>query len=477
VNHQGIVFLLAVSLLGPFAAMSRAAGAPSPDRPNVILLVIDDQGFGDVGRHGNPVLRTPNLDRLHDEGARFSNFVVSPSCSPTRAALMTGRHEFKSGVTHTIPGQCELNLRSTTLAQVLKSAGYATGLFGKWHLGAEGDYRPETRGFDVAVTTVGDTQNSHFDPTLLFNGVPRPMRGYREDILFAEALRFIRGARARPFFCYVATYSPHSPLKVPPEYTERNNGNPFFGMISNVDDNIGRLLAALREEELESRTLVIAMNDNGGTGGVDIHNAGMRGCKGIAWFGGTRAFSFWRWPGRIPPQTLRPLAGHVDVLPTLAELTGADLPASVGERLDGVSLVPLLTGAARELPDRMLFTHVGRWLDTPGQAEAHKYAFCAVHWGNYHLVRSETAPGCTVSVCGTHQRAEAGGQVGYTRNGPFHYATNPGRTWSLHDIRQDPAEETDLAATEPQVVRRMAEAYERWWAEVLPHASRGALPR
>jgi len=466
VLRAGVASLLALPGQAP-------AGAPAARPPNIIVVLTDDQGYGDLSRHGNPALQTPHLDRVFEEGVRFSNFVVSATCSPTRAALLTGRHEFKSGVTHTLPGRCELSLDATTLANVLKSAGYATGIFGKWHLGDEGEHRPEKRGFDFVVRPKydrGDARfsQSYFDPLMLIHGVEQPRKGFREDILFDEAVQFIMAHRDRPFFCYLPTYSPHQPCRAPPEYLERCNGNAFLAMVANIDDNVGRLMKTLAATGLDASTLVILMNDNGGTEGVDIHNAGMRGCKATAWFGGTRAFCAWRWLGRFPPRTLNQLAGHVDVFPTLAELAGARLPSDLRARLDGVSLLPLLNGGPDRLPDRMLISHVGRWPN--GEAAAHKYAFCSVHWNGYQLVRSETCgqPACQGECRVFRKVTEGATQTIYTKNAGFHYAVNPRQTWSLYDTGQDPAQEHDLAAARPELVRRMAAAYERWWAEVLP---------
>ena len=344
-------------------------GTWATEKPNIILILTDDQGYGDLGAHGNPFLKTPNMDRLQKEGARFINFVVSPSCAPTRCALMTGKHEFRSGVTHTVSGRREMSLESTTLAEVLKSAGYTTGIFGKWHLGSNGAYRPEKRGFDVSITSIDDTQNSHFDPVLLFNGVEKQTEGFRENILFDEAIQFIESSKDRPFFCYIPTYSPHAPLKAPQECIDRNNGNVFYAMISNIDDNIGRLMKKLHELQVDDQTLVILINDNGGTWGVDNYNAGMRGCKCTPWFGGTRALSFWRWPGHIDPGEIDNLAAHIDLLPTLADLSGALLSTKEEDKLDGVSLWPLLAEDAGILPCRMIISHMGRWPDGKGEVE------------------------------------------------------------------------------------------------------------
>lgn len=440
--------------------------------PNFVFVLVDDLGYGDLSCHGNPVFQTPNMDRLHAEGLRFTDFCVSATCAPTRAALMTGRHEFKSGVTHTILGRERLALEATTLPQLLKTAGYATGIFGKWHLGAQGPYRPEQRGFDCSVTTRGDTQNSHFDPTLLHNGSARPHKGFREDILFDEALEFIQTNRERPFFCYLPTYSPHAPLSAPKESIERCKQKfpkatpaPFYAMVSNVDDNIGRLLEKLRELKLENNTVVILMNDNGATYGVDQWNAGMRGCKGASWFGGHRALSFWRWPGHWQPRDEKHLAAHVDVLPTLADLAGVKLPGELSAKLDGTSLRPLLENPKASWNDeRMFFQNVGRW--PSGRAADHAETFCGVRWQQKLLVRAAT--------CGHADCASCNATVpwrtahGYTRDFAFHYALTPESGWALYDVAADPACERNLAAAEPGTVVRLRKSYESWWQTVLP---------
>jgi arylsulfatase A-like enzyme len=445
-------------------------------RPNIVFILTDDQGYGDLGSHGNPFLKTPNMDQLYRESARFTNFVVSPTCSPTRCALMTGKHEFRSGVTHTVKGRHEMSSRSATVAQVLQSAGYATGIFGKWHLGSRGEYRPEKKGFDVSVTSVDDTQRSHFDPVLLFNGLEEQTQGFRENILFDEAMQFIESNKNRPFFCYIPTYSPHNPLVAPREYIDRNDGNVFYAMISNIDDNIGRLMEKLKELQLDDKTLVILVNDNGGTWGVDDYNAGMRGCKATPWFGGTRAFSLWRWPGQIEPRSIGNLAAHVDLLPTLAALTGAGLSEKPEDGLDGISLLPVLKEEAKFLPDRMVISHMGRWPDGEGEVEAHKYALCSVHWKNHLLVRSQTCgkDNCR-GECRNFQRVMDGQtSAGYSKKAGFHYAVHSHRKWALYDVNEDTAQREDLASEFPEIVDKMSEAYEKWWTEVLPYIQREA---
>lgn len=461
---------LGVLLLAPL----QAADTPVPvAKPNIVFVLIDDMGYGDLSCHGNPVFQTPNMDRLHAESVRFTDFCVSATCSPTRAALMTGRHEFKSGVTHTTGGRERMALDAVTLPQLLKVAGYTTGIFGKWHLGARGEYRPERRGFDVSVTTVDDSQNSHFDPTLLHNGSPREHKGFREDILFQEAIGFIKANRQRPFFCYLPTFSPHAPLRAPEEYLERCKAKfpkavptPFYAMISNVDDNVGRLLEALHVLDLEKNTVVILMNDNGATYGVDQWNSGMRGCKGAAWFGGHRALSFWRWPGHWQPRDEDRLGAHVDVLPTLVDLAGAKVPGDLAPKLDGFSLRPLLESANASWNNgRMLFQNVGRW--PTGRAAEHAECFCGVRCNRMLLVRAAT---CGDGECkGMCQSTVPWRKApGYTKNFAFHYALTPGGGWALYDIQADPACERNLAAAQPATVARLCGAYREWWQGVLP---------
>ena len=314
----------------------RAADPTLAKQPNIVFLLTDDQGFGDFSCHGNPILKTPNLDRVHDESVRFLDFHVSPTCSPTRSALMTGRHEFRNGVTHTILERERLTLRATTIARVLKSAGYTTGIFGKWHLGDEPDHWPDKRGFDEMFIhgaggigqsypgSCGDAPgNTYFDPAILHNGKFEKTKGYCTDVFFAQATSWIDSVRGKkPFFCYIATNAPHVPLQVRPEdekrYTDKVSDPKvakFFGMIANIDDNVGRLLAKLKTWNLERDTLFIVMNDNGGTVGVPVFNAGMRGQKVTPWMGGTRAASFWRWPGTLKPGRRKSPRGAYRFLP------------------------------------------------------------------------------------------------------------------------------------------------------------------
>jgi arylsulfatase len=423
-------------------------------RPNIILILTDDQGYGDLSCHGNPILKTPNLDRLHDDGRRFIDFHVSPTCSPTRCSLMTGRHEFRSGVTHTINERERMSLKATTLAEVLHSAGYTTGIFGKWHLGDEPDRWPDKRGFDEmfihGAGGIGQTYsgscgdapgNRYFDPAILHNGRFEKTKGYCTDVFFGQAIQWLDEKRKgnRPFFAYITPNCPHAPLDCPEEYEKLYAGKvppnvaKFYGMIANIDDNVGRLLAKLKQWGIERQTLVIFMNDNGGTAGVKLYNAGMRSGKGTPYNGGTRGASFWRWPGTLKPGDAEQLAAHIDVFPTLAELAGAKVPAEVAARLDGRSLLPLLVDPQAPWPKRSLFTHVGRW--EKGQAAESKYRHGSVHSGRYILVSS---------------------------------SKSGAKNWELYDLTADPGEQHNIAQKQPQVVQEMEAAYDKWWEEVLP---------
>jgi arylsulfatase A-like enzyme len=464
----GFALIFTLSAIEPCLAVK--------SKPNIILILTDDQGYGDIGRHGNPILKTPNMDRLYDESVRFTDFQVSPCCAPTRCALMTGMHEFKSGVTHTILPYRQMNPKSTTVAEVLKSAGYATGLFGKWHLGQDPEHRPDHRGFDVGLCSVSDTQRSHFNPVLVRNGVKEQHKGFRTDIFFSEAIKFIEENKTknRPFFCYIPTYSPHAPHKVPEEYAapyKHTSVSNFYGMIANIDKNIGLLLRKLKALELDSSTLIVFINDNGGTVGVDNFNAGMRGCKGTPWYGGTRAFSFWRWPGTLKPRAIDHLTAHYDVLPTLADVTGMSLSEEHRKELDGISLYPLLKDRHATWPkERMLFTNVARWGKV--DPDEHMNYFAAVRYRRYHLVNSHYCDNrkCKHQKCQMAKQVEKGtAKAGYSpAKAQFHFALTPKGKWSLFNLAEDPSQSHDMADQRPELVKKMAEQYDAWWKQVRP---------
>lgn len=437
-----------------------ALAAVEGKRPNIVFIITDDQGYGDLSCHGHPILKTPNLDRLHAEGVRFTDFHVSPTCAPTRSALLTGRHEFRNGVTHTIYERERLRLDAVTLPQVLKRAGYRTGIFGKWHLGDEDEYQPQRRGFDEDFIhggggigqsypgSCGDAPgNLYQDPWMRHNGTFVKTSGYCTDVFFAQAERWITAKTAQPFFAWIATNAPHTPLQVRAEDEARfadhvKDGRitadvaKYLGMIANIDDNVGRLLAALDRLELTRDTLVVFMNDNGAwPGGAKLFNAGMRGHKNTPWLGGTRASSFWRWPGTVKPVDVPALTAHVDVFRTLAQIAGAKLTQVEEAQAEGRSLIPLLSDPAAPWGERILVTHEGRW--KPGTApESFKYRNCSVRSGRWHLMSSSKD------------------------------FTQP--AWQLYDVVADPGEQADVAGANPVVVQRLAAEFETWWVSVRP---------
>ncbi len=469
-----ILFAICVFSVQLFTSCSN----PELKQPNVILLLVDDMGYGDIAAHGNPLIKTPNFDSMHDESVRFTNFAVSPSCAPTRAALLTGRHEFLSNVTHTFKGRRNMDLESTIIPEFFKEAGYKTGLFGKWHLGQPGEHGPWYRGFDETFTVPEDMQNSHFDPVLLKNQTEKKYSGYRTDILFNEAMKFISDNREKAFFCYLPTYSPHRPNRVPEKYSEpykklRNNSKKgikfeadFYGQIANVDENLGKLVTHLKSLELDANTLLIVLNDNGGTLGVDVFNDGRRGTKGTIWSGGTRAYSFWKWGEHFKAGERNQMCGHIDILPTLADLCDLNIPTELHEQLEGNSLLPLLENANESLDEyRMQVHHLGRW-DIPENWSEHKYANSCVRWGDYTLVRIEP---CTDKKCITCNRVRIRNSkkenLGYTNNSYNCTLTEPGK-WELYDIEADPFQAINIAAGNPDVVKRMSNFYEQWWKKV-----------
>jgi arylsulfatase A-like enzyme len=462
-SHTLLLVLIALAFA---AAPARAVEPAFGRRPNIILVLTDDQGYGDLACNGNPVVKTPNIDALYKRSVRFTNFHVSPTCAPTRAALLTGRHEFHGGVTHTINERERLRPDATIYPQVLKTAGYATGIFGKWHLGDEDDHQPEKRGFDEVFIhgaggigqtyagSCGDAPgNTYFDAAIKHNGTFVRTRGYCTDVFFHQALTWIEARRAgnQPFYAHIATNAPHEPLQCPERYVQMYKGKvtdkqaAFFGMITNIDDNVGRLVAKLKELGIERNTLLIFMTDNGGTGGVDVFNAGMRGMKVTPYEGGTRVPLFMCWPGTLKEDVdVAALTAHVDLFATFAEVIGTSVAADWQRKMEGRSLVPLLKANDATWPDRILFTHVGRW--DRGQAAQWKYRNASVRNARYSLVSVPTPQ---------QVKATPGGEV-------------VPAAWELFDLQTDPGQRTNVASQHAEVVRELSAAFEAWWTSVLP---------
>ncbi|MGB0579464.1 MAG: arylsulfatase [Limisphaerales bacterium] len=412
--------------------------------PNVILVMTDDQGYGDLSCHGNPDFKTPNLDRLHSESVRFTDFHVDPTCAPTRAALITGRYSLSTGVWHTIAGRSFLHPQEVTIADVLKRGGYTTGMFGKWHLGDNYPCRPHDRGFDTAVYHggggVGQTPdlwgNDYFDDRYHHNGKATQYKGYCTDVFFGEAMKFMQANKSKPFFCYLLPNAPHGPYYVADKYSKpfRDRGfSPdranFYGMLVNIDENMGRLEKFLKQEGLRENTIVIFMTDNGTAGpwypkeGKD-HSAGLRGIKGSIYEGGHRVPFFVRWPaGEIHGgRDVRKLAAHIDILPTLAELCGVKRKS--GPELHGRSLAPLLRDPEAKWKRRTLVVNNQRI------AEPEKYKDFVVMSRAWRLV---------------------------------------GKT-ELYRTKDDRGQQKNVATDHPQVVANLLKAYEKWWTQTSGRA-------
>lgn len=412
----------------------------SAKKPNVILIITDDQGYGEIGAYGHPVLKTPNLDQLHGESVRMTDFHVDPTCSPSRAALLTGRYSTRTGVWHTINGRSMLRGDALTLPEVFKANGYATAMIGKWHLGTNYPSRPSDQGFDHTIWHLDGCigggpdywNNDYFDDTYLKNGEWTKFKGYCTDVWFDEAAKWVEEKKDEPFFLYLSTNAPHGPYIVEEKYSKpyADAGMPeklakFYGMIANIDENTGKFRKKLEDLGLAEDTLLIFMTDNGTAAGwicqesgFEYYNAGMRGWKSFAWEGGHRVPIFWHWPkGQLTGgRDINQMTAHFDVLPTLVDLL--ELKKPEGPQLDGISMTGLLNGVEEEtFPVRTLFTHVQR-AHTPPKWEA-----SAAMRGSWRLIDGE----------------------------------------KLYDLRNDPGQQTDIASKHPELVKELRAEYETWW--------------
>ncbi len=339
-------------------------------QPNVIIILADDQGWGDLSINGNTSINTSNLDRMATSGVRFDRFYVSPVCSPTRAELLTGRYHTRSGVHGTSAGSERMNADETTLAELFQEAGYVTGVFGKWHNGQQPPYHPNSRGFDHFYGFASGHWGHYFSPPLEFNSELVQGEGYLPDDLTQAAMEFINENRESPFLVFLPYNTPHSPMQVPDQWWDsvprllQNHRDPeredtlhtraALAMTLNIDWNVGRVLALLDELSLSEDTIVLYFSDNGPNGAR--WNAGMKGRKGSTDEGGVRSPLLMQWTGTIAANAvITDITAAIDLMPTLAELTGLEL--NTRYPLDGVSFAPLLTGNADVAPERMIFSH------------------------------------------------------------------------------------------------------------------------
>ena len=425
------------TLLTWVAVLLCVVTAGAAQRPNVVLVITDDQGYGDLSCHGNPVLKTPHLDKLHADSVRLTDYHVAPTCSPTRAALITGHWTNRTGVWHTIMGRSMLRDNEVTIGQIMADGGYQTAMFGKWHLGDNYPYRPEDRGFQEVLRHggggVGQTpdywDNAYFDGSYFHNGKAVPVKGFCTDVFFDYAKRFIKKVKDddKPSFVYLCTNAPHGPMHSPvkssaPYAKQGVNVANFFGMISNIDDNVGAMRAFLKQEGLAENTIFIFTTDNGTSSGAHIHNDGMRGRKGSEYDGGHRVPFFIHWPkgGLTGGRDVDTITSYVDIVPTLINYTG--VPAPKGVKFDGVNIRSLIEGKAKNWPDRILVT------DSQRVRDPIKWRKSSVMTDQWRLVNGK----------------------------------------ELFDISADPGQKTNLAKQHPAVVSRLAKFYEAWWQELVP---------
>jgi len=413
--------------------------------PNIILVMTDDQGYGDLGHTGNPIIKTPNIDAFSEQGVNLTNYHVGTTCTPTRAGLLTGRNCNRNGAWHTIMGASTLNKDEVTFGDIFKANGYKTGMFGKWHLGDTHPFMPHERGFDEAYFLggggIGQTPdywlNDYFDDTYFRNGVPEKAEGYCTDVFFKEALQFIEKNKDDNFFCYLSLNAPHSPFNVPEEYYNiykdetdiMESQKRFYGMITNIDDNFAKLMAKLDELKIADNTILIFTTDNGSsngwkmnnqTGKMSGYNAGMRGAKASQYDGGHRVPFIMRWPngGVTGGKKLDALTAHVDILPTLASLAGISFEAT--KEMDGTDISSYLT-KGKKPAKRMLVTDTQR---VPWPIKGKQSCVMEDHW---RLVNGN----------------------------------------ELYDVSQDPGQENNIADAHPERVEKMNAFYDSWWASVI----------
>ena len=447
-NQKHRLFLIAIVCLLPAAGattiVSVASGAAPVSRPNILLVMTDDQGWWDLGMRGNQDIETPVLDAFSRESVDFTRFYAAPVCAPTRAGLMTGRYCFRTGLYNTRFGGDTLGIDEITIAQRLKAVGYATGCFGKWHLGKYAPYQPHHRGFDEFLGHYhGHIDEYDYPDQIVHNGRPVEARRYVTDLFTDTAIEFIRRNHDRPWFCYVPLNAPHSPFVVGTSHDGQPRGDALiekylkkklplreariYAMIELIDQNFDRLLGTLDDLRLTDRTVVLFMTDNGG---VSRHyKAGLRSGKASIYEGGVRVPLLVRWPGQFPAGAkIAAQCSHVDLFPTCCELAGSDLPEGVV--IDGKSLVPILRS---------------------GQARQHqRYVYHT--WDRYY-----PNPDRRWSI--SDQRWKLACQVGADKT--------PSETnWQLFDLEQDPGEQRNLRSKHPEVVSRLRNEFLRWFDEV-----------
>ena len=430
-------------------------------QPNVIFILVDDMGYGDMSCHGNPVFKTKHLDRLHDESIRFTQFHVTPMSTPSRGQLLTGCEALRNGASWVGTDATHLRTDIPVLLEVMRSAGYRTALFGKWHLGDNYPLRPQDRGFDYTLTypqqevgTVNDYwYNDYFDDVYIENGVRKQFKGFCTDVWFQEALKWIDVQRTsgQPFFCYIPTNVTHGPYFAPKEYLDKvleqspglsRDHTSFVATMLNLDDNIGRLLDYVASHGLSENTIILFMTDNGVTMGYDLYNAGMRGLKTHLWEGGHRVPWFIRLPGE-EGKDISGLTQAEDVFPTLLELCGIEVPSEC--HFDGISLAKQIT-SNKPVPDRILVNQFQR------RKQIKKYDAC-IMWGPWRLLNGiDTDPKDEGARKAMYDARKRGYQIHL----------------ELYNVEEDPHQDNNVYEQYPEIVAKLKDYYDQWWNSIEP---------
>ena len=444
-------------------------------QPNVIIVMTDDQGYGDLSCHGNPYVKTPALNQLYQESVRLTNFHVDPCCSPTRASLLTGQYSARSGVWHTIGGRSLLEKEKVTMADVFQSNGYRTGIFGKWHLGGNYPFRPQDRGFqEVLVHKSGSVGNrwdywgnDYFDDTYYHNGKPEKFEGYCNTVWFDAAIDFIKQNKENPFFCFLSTNIPHAPLTVENEFAEPFKSKVsdrlanYYGMITQFDKDFKKLQTELKNLNLEENTVFIFLTDNGPCpwfGGIKINDDGfpvegysdkMRGGKIWGYENAHRVPCFIKWPakGIIGGKDVKNLTAHFDLFPTLIDCCEFKKPNDLN--FDGLSLLPILKDQNTTHPNRTIFVHNQR-VDFPV-----KYKEYQVLTHRWRLINPY---GKEIEDMESFNEGKPSREVSFITDKNL---------YELYDIIEDPEQRQNVAKQFPDVVNNLNQKYEEWWDDIL----------
>ena len=416
--------------------------------PNIILVMTDDQGYGDYSCHGNPLLQTPHLDRFSTSAVNFTNFHVATTCSPTRAGLLTGMHCNRTGTWHTVNGRSFLSTRFPTIASYLKEIGYQTSIFGKWHLGDNYPFRPQDRGFDEVLVHGGGGigqgpdfwGNDYFDDTYLHNGEDKQFNGYCADVWFGEAIKHItkQSSSGEPFFCYISSNTAHGPHYAPQQFIDPFLNNEdvvnagFMGQVANIDENMGKLMDAINQRGLKENTIVIFTNDNGTAGGAKLDkrghvikgfNAGMRGKKASEYEGGHRVGFMAQFPEsmNIKQSTYNQLTTYTDLVPTIIDIVGDDQAEE--KSFDGKSILPLLkNGEQEDLKERIVI------VDTQRSELPIKWKRSCIMKDQWRLINKT----------------------------------------ELYNLSFDPGQTDNIIEHHPQLADEFLTSYESWWSDQEP---------